>query len=100
MAKGYDISDNVPLYGYLDFGFLGAFFSGIFQAIMLVIFQVMIFSFHKINPILGLSTLSTVIFNHASLEYPYGSELGILRDFIILYILTWSIAFGLKIFGK
>ncbi len=90
--KGLDMTDNLPVYGYLEFGYWGAFLVGIFQAIVLVIFEWFAFGFQRIHPFLGLSVMTYAIYNHLNLEYHYITVLSQLRELIILFIIVWPIA--------
>ncbi len=90
--KGFDLADNLPLYGFLEFGYTGAFLAGILQAFFLIIFEWFAFRFQRIHPFLGLSILMYAIYNHLNLEYPYQQELSLVRDMIIFFFIAYPIA--------
>lgn len=87
--SGFDMADNLPLYGYLEFGYFGAFAVGLLQALLLIIFERFAFRFQRIHPFLGLSVLMFALYNHLSLEYPYSQELSLLREMILLFFIVW-----------
>lgn len=97
--NGFDLSDNLPLYGYLEFGYWGAFIAGIIQGIFLIIFEWFAYYFNRIHPFLGLSVFMFAIYNHLNLEYPYVQEFGLLRDIIILFLIFFTIRLFIIIFG-
>ena len=90
--KGFDMTDNLPAYGYLEFGYWGTFFVGVFQAILLMMFEWFAFRFQRIHPFLGLSVLTYAIYNHLNLEYHYITELSLFRELIILFLIVWPIS--------
>jgi len=98
--KDFDLSDNFPLYGYLEFGFVGVLFAGIGQALFLILFEWFAHRFQRIHPFLGLSVLMLALYNHLNLEYPFTQELGFVRDLLILFCISWPISMMLKIFGR
>lgn len=89
--KKFDLSDNLPLYGYLEYGFTGVFIVGIFQAILLIIFEWLVFQFQKIHSFLGLSVFMFFLYNHLNLEYPYLQELSSLRETLIFFFIAWPL---------
>lgn len=95
--KGFDMTDNLPVYGYLEFGYWGAFIIGVFQAVLLVIFEWFAFRFQRIHSFWGLSVLIYAIYNHLNIEYHYISEISSLRELILLYLLVWPISLLLKL---
>ncbi|MBK8196448.1 MAG: hypothetical protein IPK76_25835 [Lewinellaceae bacterium] len=98
--KGFDLADNLPLYGFLEFGYWGVFIVGLFQALYLILLERLVFSFQKIHPFLGLSVLTCAIYNHINLEYPYQQELALFRDLIILYCIAWPLAFLFRLLAR
>lgn len=95
--KGFDLADNLPLYGFLEFGYWGVFIVGLFQAFMLLIFERLVYVFQKIHPFLGLSVFSCAVYTHLNLEYPYQQELALFRDLVILFCIAWPIATILRL---
>ncbi|MBK7937523.1 MAG: hypothetical protein IPJ82_10700 [Lewinellaceae bacterium] len=98
--KGFDLADNFPLYGYLEFGNAGAFFAGLLQGFILIAFEWFAFRFQRIHPFLGLSMLTFVLYNHLNMEYPYQQELSILRELIIFFLLAWPVAAVSKLIAR
>lgn len=90
--KGFDLADNLPLYGFLESGYTGAFLAGILQALFLVVFEWFAFRFQRIHPFLGLSVFMYAVYNHLNLEYPYQQELSIVRDLMILLFIAYPLA--------
>lgn len=98
--KGFDMTDNFPIYGYLEFGFWGAFILGVIQGSILIIFEWFAFQFQKIQSFLGLSALIYIIYYHLNLEYHYVKELSQLRELILLFLILWPISIVLKYVRK
>ena len=90
--KGFDLADNLPLYGFLEFGYTGVFLAGMLQALFLIVFEWFAFRFQRIHPFLGLSVFMYAVYNHLNLEYPYQQELSIVRDLIILFFIAYPVA--------
>ncbi len=61
--KGFDLADNLPLYGFLESGYTGAFLAGILQALFLIVFEWFAFRFQR--PLFhGLSGAMPAICHH------------------------------------
>ncbi|MCB9307753.1 MAG: hypothetical protein H6565_14245 [Lewinellaceae bacterium] len=96
--KAFDMTDNLPVYGYLEFGYWGAFIVGFMQALILILFEWFAYRFQRIHPFLGLSVLIYAIYRHLNLEYHYIAELSQIREIIILFLLIWPVALFHKSF--
>jgi hypothetical protein len=90
----------LPLYGFLEFGYMGGFFVGVLQGLLLILFEWFAFRFQRFHPFLGLSVLMFALYSHLNLEYPYSQEFSLLREMLLLFILVWPLSLLRRIFSK
>jgi len=98
--SGYDIPDDFVTYGYLDLGYLGAFLSGLFQGLFLVLFMIFIYRFYKINKFIALAVFSCIVYHHTNLEYGYSQELSLTRELILMLLVSMILSFFRSFFPK
>ncbi len=98
--KEFDLSDNLPIYGFLEFGYLGALLVGLLQGLLLVVFEWFAFRFQRIHPFLGLSVLMYALYSHLNLEYPYSQELSMLREMLLFFLIVWPFSLLRGVFSK
>jgi len=82
-----DISDNIPLYGYVDLLLPGCLIAGfIIALIIFTCFKISIL-WSKRNPIISISLITTILVSSFRVESHYIYFFSLFRNIIIIYII-------------
>lgn len=95
----FDFADNLPLYGYLDFGYPGSILSGMLLAFILIFFEWLAYFTFPISRLGSLSILIFVIYHHLDHEFSYTAEFANIRNAVILVILLLCVFIIKRAFG-
>jgi len=81
--QGKDMADNLPFYGYIDFGLMGSLLAGIILGFILLIIQKIAFMTVSFHPIVSISILARGLTLITSVENNYLGYFSTFRDILI-----------------
>lgn len=98
--RKFDFADNIPIYGYLDFGYTGVFLSGILFAFLMLFMEGMALFMLKYAPLLSFAMQFFLISTFVTHEISYTGLLAVFRDITIFFIIMTALFWSWKIVMK